>query len=370
MAAFGGGLDSGLCPVNTHNEWDPLEEVIVGRVDGAVIPPFHVVERVRAVTPLGSLVARLVGGMRYPGFIVKKAQQELDAFIGILEGEGVTVRRPDRANFSRRVRAPGWTSRGFCTASPRDMILVLGDLMIETASAWRSRYFEVHAYRTLLNHYSRQGARWIAAPRPVLDDGLFNRDFRVPPEGAPAQFVTTEQEPVLDAADFARCGRDLFVTRSNSTNLSGIDWLRRVVEPDYRIHVLPTRDRVPMHIDTTFIPLAPGRVMINPVHLDASAMPAAIRNWEFLVPPPPDPVKNLATPFLSLTSSWIHLNVLSLDERRVVVEQSQTSLIRALRDWGFEPIPCPFIHYRVFGGGFHCATLDIRRRGELKSYPG
>jgi glycine amidinotransferase len=28
--------------VNSHNEFDPLEEVIVGRVDGATIPEWHV----------------------------------------------------------------------------------------------------------------------------------------------------------------------------------------------------------------------------------------------------------------------------------------------------------------------------------------
>src|SRR5881397_210784 len=26
-----------VCPVNSHNEWDPLEEVIVGRLEGATI---------------------------------------------------------------------------------------------------------------------------------------------------------------------------------------------------------------------------------------------------------------------------------------------------------------------------------------------
>jgi hypothetical protein len=31
---------SAVCPVNSWNEWDPLEEVIVGRLDGAVVPPF------------------------------------------------------------------------------------------------------------------------------------------------------------------------------------------------------------------------------------------------------------------------------------------------------------------------------------------
>jgi glycine amidinotransferase len=27
-----------VSPVNSHNEWDPLEEVIVGRLEGATIP--------------------------------------------------------------------------------------------------------------------------------------------------------------------------------------------------------------------------------------------------------------------------------------------------------------------------------------------
>ncbi|RUT01543.1 hypothetical protein DSM106972_066400 [Dulcicalothrix desertica PCC 7102] len=31
-----------ICPVNSYHEWDPLEEVIVGRLNGANIPPYHV----------------------------------------------------------------------------------------------------------------------------------------------------------------------------------------------------------------------------------------------------------------------------------------------------------------------------------------
>lgn len=30
-----------VTPVNSHNEWDPLEEIIVGRLDGATIPSSH-----------------------------------------------------------------------------------------------------------------------------------------------------------------------------------------------------------------------------------------------------------------------------------------------------------------------------------------
>jgi hypothetical protein len=30
--------------------------------------------------------------------------------------------------------------------------------------------------------------------------------------------------------------------------------------------------------------------------------------------------------------------------------------------------PMPLTHSRVFGGGFHCVTLDVRRRGSLETY--
>jgi glycine amidinotransferase len=70
----------------------------------------------------------------------------------------------------------------------------------------------------------------------------------------------------------------------------------------------------------------------------------------------------------SMCGKWLNMNVLSLDEKRVICEAKQPSMIRALKEWGFEPIPCEFQHHAAFGGAFHCATLDVRRRGELRSY--
>jgi glycine amidinotransferase len=69
-----------------------------------------------------------------------------------------------------------------------------------------------------------------------------------------------------------------------------------------------------------------------------------------------------------MSSPWISMNVISLDERRVVVEEGEAPLIAKLRSWGFDPIPCPFRAFQAFGGSFHCATLDVRRTGELESY--
>lgn len=62
------------------------------------------------------------------------------------------------------------------------------------------------------------------------------------------------------------------------------------------------------------------------------------------------------------------MNVLSLDERTVVVERQEETLIKALRDWGFRCITVDFRHVYTFGGSFHCVTLDVRRRGALRQF--
>ena len=43
-------------------------------------------------------------------------------------------------------------------------------------------------------------------------------------------------------------------------------------------------------------------------------------------------------------------------------------MIEFLEAEGLEVIPCPFRNNYKFGGSFHCATVDIRRRGVLESY--
>jgi len=354
-------------PVNSYNEWDPLEEVIVGRLEGATVPPAHPVVTFNLPRVTGQLL-RLVAGRRYPQSMIRKAQKQLDAFIGLLVSEGVEVRRPAILDGYTEVETPSWKGRGFCTACPRDGFLVVGDEILETPMAWRSRYFESHAYRPLFKDYFARGARWTAAPKPTLDDALFDPSYRPPREDEPMRYLLTEYEPVFDAADFMRCGRDIFAMRSNVTNLSGIEWLTRHIGAQYRVHVLDFRCRTPMHIDSSFVPLAPGKLLVNPDYLDVAKLPAMFRSWDVLVAPRPVMPKGWLFKLASMTSGWISLNVLMLDEKRVIVEKEQIPLIRMLRDHGFEPIPCAFTDYLPFGGSFHCATLDVRRRGELRSY--
>ncbi len=351
-------------PVNAYNEWDPLEEVVVGSLEGATMPSGHLAVTFNVPRPAAFLLG-LFGGLPYPKFMLEPAQRELDGFIRLLEGEGITVRRPEPISYRRRFSTPDWSSRGYCSACPRDGYLVVGDEIIETPMCWRTRYFESFAYKKLFTEYFRRGARWTAAPKPALTDELFDQSYTVPGAHEPMRFVTKEVEPVFDAADFVRCGKDLFVIRSNVTNELGIQWLERHLGEDYRVHRLETTCRQPMHIDSSFMPLCPGKVLVNPDYIDVDRLPKILNRWEVLVAPRPDPVPG---PILSLCSSWLSINVLMLDSQRVVVEASQKSMIEALKEWGFEPLPCEFRYYAPFGGSFHCATLDIRRRGELRSY--
>ena len=82
------------CVVNAHNEWDPLEEVIVGRPENAVVPPFTI--EVKACTPIayrGWFDQNT--GKPFPEYVLRNAKKETDYLCHVLEQEEVIVRRPD-----------------------------------------------------------------------------------------------------------------------------------------------------------------------------------------------------------------------------------------------------------------------------------
>jgi glycine amidinotransferase len=129
------------------------------------------------------------------------------------------------------------------------------------------------------------------------------------------------------------------------------------------VHVLEPDDPHPMHIDATMMPLAPGKLLVNPERLPE--VPPQFRSWDVRAAPPPNAE---GARRLYMSSAWVSMNLLSLDERRVLVEEKETELQAMLRSWGMEPVPRPFRSFNALGGSFHCATLDIRRRGGLQSY--
>ena len=69
-----------------------------------------------------------------------------------------------------------------------------------------------------------------------------------------------------------------------------------------------------------------------------------------------------------ISSPWIGLNFLSIDQKNVVVDKRQTSLIKILEKNKFNVITCRMRHMYTMQGGIHCSTLDTKRKSKLESY--
>lgn len=350
--------------VNSWNEWDPLAEVIVGSARGAADIGYE-----PALSPYfrPGDAGRSFRGQSIPSVLLDEAERQLDNFATLLARLGITVRRPDPVDHAVAAATPDWQiAGGHACACPRDTLLVIGDEIIEAPMAQRARWFEFRAYRTLITEYFRGGARWTAAPKPLMRDDLYTEPAAYPFDFAHGSSLR-EIEPVFDAASFARFGRDIFWRPDLVSNQFGADWLQRHLGADFRVHRIGFREVLPTHIDTTLVPVRPGIVLVNPSRpcTDGQLKLFTDNDWQLIEAPAS--VRSGPSPSRDV-SNWISMNILMLDQRTVVVEAAEEPMMALLRSLGCEVIPCPFDRVYAFGGGFHCATADIRRDGTLQSY--
>lgn len=365
--------------VNSWNEWDPLKHVIVGRADGTMVQapePAIVRDWPEYDFPKG-----VFGPL--PNDMEDAANEQLDNLAVLLEKRGIKVDRPEPLDFSQKVGTPDWTQDSmFGVMPPRDVLLTVGNEILEATMSARSRWFEYLAYRPLLQRYFDEdpGFRWEAAPKPRLTDRSYvdGQDFWEYAESLPdaeqierftmnKQWNLTEEEPLFDAADVGRFGRDLFVQRSTTTNAAGINWLRRHF-PEHRLHEVLFYEGHPMHIDATFIPLRPGLALSNRQRVpltDEMKQLFAMNDWEIV--PCAEPALDEKPP-LCFCSVWLSMNTLLLDENTILVEEQEKAQQEQFYQLGFEVIPIPFWAVGPFGGGLHCATADVYREGTLQDY--
>ncbi|MFD9948498.1 hypothetical protein ACFWYW_41760 [Nonomuraea sp. NPDC059023] len=342
--------------VNVHNEWDPLEEIIVGTMRGARVPApdvsLHAVEFSTLESPDD------IPHGPYAREIVEQTEAELDALAEALSGLGVTVRRPEPRDLSARISTPDWSTEGFYDYCPRDGLLAVGTTLIETPMVLRARIFESLAYKNLFMEYFTAGARWIAAPRPRLLDDMY--DLSAAPGGR-----LREVEPAFDAANVLRFGTDLLYLVSDSGNELGARWLQSALGETYTVH--PCRGLyASTHVDSTLVALSPGRLLVNPARVNDANMPAFLKGWEQLRCP--DLVDTGHAGAHPRASTWIGMNLLVVRPGLAVVDDRQPGLIRFLERHGIDVLPLRLTHARTLGGGFHCVTLDVRRTGSLASY--
>jgi len=340
------------------NEWDQLEEVVVGNPLNARFPTadrstqlaeFH--DRSLAEIPRGT----------FPQKIIEETEEDLKGFVATLEGLGITVKRPETWPHETKFSTIHWEAQGYYNYCPRDVLLVVGDQIIETPNVIRSRAQETFSYRSLLMDYMKSGARWYSAPKPMLLDSLFEVDLKRP--------TPRNDEPAFDAANVLRFGQDLIYLVSATGNEMGGHWLQSVLGEKFRVHFFKDI-YYGSHIDSTLVALRPGLILCNPARVNDDTLPKVLKQWKVVYSPPMENTDRYDAEYLSksIGSNWIDMNVFSINPNLAVVDGNQTGLMKLLESHGIDIVPLKLRHAKMLGGGFHCVTLDIRRNGTLQRY--
>jgi glycine amidinotransferase/scyllo-inosamine-4-phosphate amidinotransferase 1 len=165
---------------------------------------------------------------------------------------------------------------------------------------------------------------------------------------------------VLDAANVCRLGDTWLFLESAAGNRAAYDWLCEKF-PEVNIELCNFYSGV--HIDSTIVPLREGLVLLNASRVNPDNCPRAFDYWEKIWVTD-DMI--VAQDFYQYpyASKWIAMNMLALDPETVILDAAQTQLITILKQHGVDSIPLTLSHSRTLGGGFHCVTLDTRRRHE------
>jgi glycine amidinotransferase len=407
--------------VNSWTEWGSLEIICVGTVEGMCYPdetpsyPWH-----SAPSNLRKYIHSIVGPR--PTHRIQQAQAQLDNLADLIRAEsivvansldevldedigqvltrkktfiknnsqttidGITIEknkvdvcRPlpfsnEEIRFDHQLATPHFKSQyQFGLSCPRDILITLGDTVVEAPVSVHTRYFESEYYKPLLYSLWRRDSnmKWLTPPKPtcspihMFDDVDFWKKINAKDFSksifANNSYKTNlnENEIAFDAADIMRMGKDVFYKKSVSANNQGLYWLRRTF-PNLRFHMMHFPTDASYHLDVLLVPLRPptsgshGLVLINQNHPPlASEMKLFTDNdWRPIWAPM---YSTGDVPPLALCSGNLNANLLSLNDHCVIIEECETALYRLLHDeLGFDVITCPLRILNEFGGGIHC----------------
>lgn len=334
--------------ISSKNEYDQLKSCIVGDATGAQFPKFdEIFDYNKEVTAWKE--TPLPQGP-FPNHIIQEANEDLEILATTLKSFGVDVYRPNELDHSHIVRTHEWETDGMYKYCPRDVLLIIDDMVIEAPMVYRSRQFEVSAFYKIKVRAIRDGAKWISAPKPRLltqDCYVFNNNI-----------VLNEQEPLFDAANILRHNDDILYLVSNTGNRLGATWLQNILGSKYRVHILDNIYAY-AHIDSTISIIRDGLVVVNASRIKQTNLPKFFENWDVIWV---DDVVEQSFYQYPYASKWIALNMLSINSSTVIVDSKQIELHKKLAEKKVDVVPLELRHSRTLGGGFHCVTLDLERQ--------
>lgn len=340
--------------INSHNTFDPLQEVILGSVSTSVLDTVE--------NPNKRYILEE---------IINDTAEDLDAISDILTKFGVTVLRPDTSgvDFSKCHSTPYFEITGHrVPLSPRDLFFAYNDTIITTATADQNRYFESLYYNKIFQRYMDHDSHVISMPMATLEDSIYEDKENIPDFG-----YYNNSFPMMSAANFQKYGKDIFYSAYTTINDSALRWIKKQLGDAYRFHAMPSQVRG--HIDACINILKPGVIASN---LPKNQLPEFFANWTVITDQ--DIFKNRsynALPdFISdniqdddFENTELGLNMFCIDQQNVLVYNTiKTSLLKQIEKAGFNPIQVNFRHTHFLNQGFTCITLDTVRAGNLEDY--
>ena len=152
--------------INSHNEWDKLKEVIVGRADGISATLEWLNPNILDEITINK--ARVLAQEASPQWYVDEVNEDLQNLSDLLKSFHIKVHRPTSYDISKFYSSPYWSSTGNNIYNARDLHLVIGNTVIESPSHNISRFYEATAMYDIWYEYFEEGFRWISGPKPKI----------------------------------------------------------------------------------------------------------------------------------------------------------------------------------------------------------
>lgn len=375
-------------PLHSYNEWGKLREVIVGRPfpDEKLFVDYsfchfnfdNINEHLDIVKKEEITDRDHMSTIKYKAQYLEELKEDIDGLVMALNENGVSVLRPAQILTDElEVKLPYWEAGIWPALNVRDRMLVLGDNLVETTPCIRARYLETDLLKPIIYKFFEEGAKWLSMPRPILTDSSFDLSYIDSSiyKSASRELISMRTESyydigieiLMDAANCLRLGKDVLVNVADKNQYLAYQWLVSILGDKFHFHML---DAVTdNHIDSYIIIIRPGLVLVrNRKVIDK--LPDFMKKWDYIIAPESseDVFPQYEADDLIITSRYIDTNILSINENTVIANSLNPEMIHLLESHKINVIPVRHRHRRLFGGGFHCFTVDTNRESEYISY--
>ena len=327
-------------PIMVHHEWGKLKEVVVGFPNFRF--PTKLPDFAKNFLPESSVkkAEKNAGKMLEDAdpMLYERYLQQINKIIKILEDRGIVVHQikkllPSEEAFLTELN--DMTMQTF----PRDPMLVIGNMFIETAMNGPYRRKERFAIRrTIRERLENSNVHIISIPEPEPFPADKNGKY------GPG--------PFLEGGDVFLLGRDIYVGNTgNASNTAGIRLLQNMLGDAYCVHEILLSKKF-LHLDCVLATPRPGLAVICTEGF-VNGIPDFLKDWKLINVSADDAEKKLGC------------NGLVLDEETIIIGEDMPQLEKALEAEGIEVITTPIDAIYWQGGGFRCWHHPLIRESTL-----